>query len=392
MPTKGWKNNLYRLALPFRAPRPDRNPEISVQGHPLRAQKSLLRVLRKNHVLGASALLSEGRSRALVTCSLKHPYRKVTASSLFRVASITKMATSLAALAVLEEKDLPIRSSVNELFASFAEISPVPGLEGVTVEHLLSHTSGLSDPPGLEEALLRGLPFPDLLRNSSPAMPGHAFHYSNLGFGLIGCLLEAILREPVSVILEKKVFSPLGMRATLDASSLNPDEIVPISRVLPYDPAKEILVTPLGRKPLSAPDALRHYGHTAGSMYVDILSLEKLLRCLMTEGRPLLHSDLGRELARTRAEYGRISPTLSYGLGLLMIRDASLSSGRILGHQGFAYGCVDGAFWEEETGRIVIFLNGGASEARRGRLGICNEDVLRWALKKEMPGWSESVR
>ena len=392
MPTTRWKNSLYRLALPFRAPRPDRNPEICVEGHPLSSRDTLERLLRRNHVLGASVLLSDGSDRSIITCSLKHPVRNVTPSSLFRVASITKMASSLAALIVLEEKDIPLHSSVNDILGSFGNLGSFPELEGVTVEHLLSHTSGLVDPPGLEDALLQGLPFPDLLRRCRHGNPGQSFLYSNLGFGLIGCLLEAILQEPVSVILDKKVFTPLGMRATLDASTLDPAGIVPISRVLPYDPGKELLITPLGRKPLSEPDPLRHYGHTAGSMYVDILSLERLLRCLMAEGRPLLHSNLGQEMIRVRAEYGKISPTLNYGLGLLIIRDASLSSGRILGHQGFAYGCVDGAFWEEETQKIVIFLNGGASEARRGRLGICNGDILRWALKKEMPLWSGSVK
>ena len=98
MPTTEWKNRLYCLALPFQAPRLERNPEIRVEGRPLSARGTLTRLLRKNHVLGASALLADGSDRALVTCSLTRPVRNVTASSLFRVASITKMATALAAL------------------------------------------------------------------------------------------------------------------------------------------------------------------------------------------------------------------------------------------------------------------------------------------------------
>ena len=42
---------------------------------------------------------------------------------------------------------------------------------------------------------------------------------------------------------------------------------------------------------------------------------------------------------------------------------------------------------EAETGRTVVFLNGGASEARDGRMGLINRDVLRWALGKELPQW-----
>ena len=92
-------------------------------------------------------------------------------------------------------------------------------------------------------------------------------------------------------------------------------------------------------------------------------------------------------MKKEHADYGKLSPTLSYGLGLLIIRDPSLSDSRILGHQGFAYGCVDGAFWEESTGRLLITLNGGCSEARTGRLGLSNRDFIRWAFRKELPSW-----
>jgi len=138
---------------------------------------------------------------------------------------------------------------------------------------------------------------------------------------------------------------------------------------------------------MAGPDPSLHYGYTAGAMYVDLPSLEKMVHCLMRNGEPLIRSDLGLMMKQRHAVYGPLSPTLSYGLGLLLIEDPGISSSRILGHQGFAYGCADGAFWEEDTGRVVLFLNGGASEARRGRLGLCNEQILRWALRKEMPQW-----
>ncbi len=124
-------------------------------------------------------------------------------------------------------------------------------------------------------------------------------------------------------------------------------------------------------------------------MYTDIDSLAALLRCLMNDGSPLISGDLGREARRVHAVYGALSPTLSYGLGLLIIQDPALSSSRILGHQGFAYGCADAAFWEEDTGRMIIFLNGGCSEARSGRLGLCNRDVLKLFLQKEFPRWEQ---
>ena len=85
--------------------------------------------------------------------------------------------------------------------------------------------------------------------------------------------------------------------------------------------------------------------------------------------------------------YGKLSPTLSYGLGLLRVHDPSLAGHDLIGHQGFAYGCVDGAFWEEGTERLLLFLNGGCSEARTGRLGVANRDMARWAFRKELESW-----
>ena len=78
--------------------------------------------------------------------------------------------------------------------------------------------------------------------------------------------------------------------------------------------------------------------------------------------------------------------------GLALTKDGHvgyyIGNGWAVEWQGFAYGCVDGAFVEEHTGRQVIFLNGGASECRQGKLGLVNRGILRWALKEEMPSWT----
>ncbi|MBQ9211961.1 MAG: beta-lactamase family protein [Clostridia bacterium] len=385
MPTTKLKNTLYRLALPLRAPRLERHPICTAQGSHLYTYDAYIRLLRKHHVLGSAALLREGDQSIMLLCSSQQPNHPVTAHSLFRVASITKMATSLAALRAVEQGKLDLESPILSYFPSLSEVSD---LKGITLQHLLSHTSGLQDPINLESAMTQGIPFPDLVAGCRKSLPGAEFHYSNLGYGLIGCLLEAVYEQPVSLIFQRLVFQPLEMRATLDASTLNLQDVVPLTRVLPYHPGQDLQITELGKKPLQKPDPLRHYGHTAGAMYLDLSSLEKLVLCLMQEGHPLLSTNLGQRMTQKQAAYGKISPTLSYGWGILRIVDASLSSSVILGHQGFAYGCADGAFWEEKTGRMVLFLNGGASEARKGRLGVCNYDLLRWALRKEMPQWS----
>lgn len=242
----------------------------------------------------------------------------------------------------------------------------------------------------MDKALTAGLSFDAVLADASirAAQPGEKLIYCNFGFGLLGCLLEKTTGQDLETIFQTRLFRPLGMRAVLDASSLDESLIMPISRVLPYRSGADVTITPLGRNPLRQPAPLQHFGHTAGAMYTDAASLAKLLRVIHTRGLHEGDRFLPADLMACMTGLQSSTPTRAYGLGLVLLDRPKLWPRRLLGHQGFAYGCVDGAFIEEDTGRMVIFLNGGASEARKGKLGLVNQDVLKWALTKEMPSWT----
>lgn len=383
MPTTKLKNTLYRCLLPFRAPACPRKPFSFVSGKETVHRKELEAVFRRHHVLGAALLLTSGDESALLCASSSRPLHTARPDTYFRVASITKTATAVLCLRLVEQGLLSLDRFAGKYFIDPAART---ALEGITLRHLLSHRSGITDLPGLESALEKGVPFTELLPSARRHAPGELFLYSNFGFGLIGCILESVLDRPLGNVFRDILFEPVGMNATLEGCLLPADAIMPVSRVLPYRSGFDVTVTALGARPLLSPDPLRHFGHTAGSMYTDIGSMQKLLNVLINPGSFLSESSV-REICRLHASYGTLSPTLSYGLGLLRIDDPSLSSRMILGHQGFAYGCADGAFWEEGSRRSVILLNGGASEARTGRLGLLNRDILRWAFRKEMASW-----
>ena len=384
MPTTKAKNLFYRVCLPLMAPPVGKDPIHRVNGHPLLRQSDFVRLLKKHHIQGSATLLTDRDSSCLILTHSPLSGHHAEENTYFRVASITKVATALVAMILCDRGLLNLDSPIAEVFPVGHVIPP---MEKITLRHLLSHTAGISDPPQLENELLQEKTVDTILADCIFSEPGKQFRYSNLGFGLIGCMMEAVCRSPVSEIFQETLFSPLGMEATLDGSRLDPERIMPVSRIFPWC-HQELKITPLGKAPLSSPDPLRHYGHTAGSLYITVDSLY----CMMTvlrDGNPDLISESSREaMFREHASYGALSPTLSYGLGLLFIHDRSLSSSRIVGHQGFAYGCADGAFFEEKTGRMMITLNGGCSEARTGRLGLSNRDFLRFAFQKELPLWS----
>ena len=384
MPTTKLKNTLYRLMLPFGAPSCPKEPISSVSGRPLSREKEYVSLLRKHHVLGSALLLSGSGSRSLVFSRSVEPAHVPDAETYFRVASITKIATA-ALVMRLADRGLV---DLDEEAAVCLPLNPVPPeLAGVTLRHLLSHTSGLMDPPTLEKDLEAGKTVPEVVRGMRVSPPGRSFRYSNLGYGLLGCVVEAVRNQPLDAVFEAELFAPLGMKATLSGCTLPPEKIMPVTRILPYRKGRDLILTPLGRIPLSSPDPLRHFGHTAGSLYTTVESLFLLLDMLRQGGAGFLSPAAVADMKAQHASYGALSPTLSYGLGILRIDDPLISPSLVLGHQGFAYGCADGAFWEEETGNLLIFLNGGCSEARTGRLGSANRDLASWAFRKEFPSW-----
>lgn len=387
MPSTPLKNLLYRAALPFCAPTPHKQMKHLQTGRELVHLPYYEHLLVKHHVLGASLLLSDGADTAQIHTTVYSPRHVAQADTLYRVASITKMATALVTLMCIGDGLFTLDTPVRRLLP---DTEHAAALDGMTVRHLLCHTSGLRDTESLDRALREGLPYDTLLDDPRTigSAPGAQMAYCNFGFGLMGCVLENVSGLCISELFRQRLFVPLDMRATLDASTLDEGQIMPISRVLPYRKGMDVTITRLGRIPLDAPDPLRHYGHTAGAMYTDAPSLSNLLDLIggmgVFRGQRLIPEALMAEMTRQQAS----TATRVYGLGLVLLDRPGISDKWLLGHQGFAYGCVDGAFIEADTGRKVILLNGGASEARNGRLGLVNQDVLTWAFRKEFPAWT----
>ena len=390
MPTGWLKNAAYRLALPLLAPSPRGKMTVAHTGVPLTHLPDYQRILTKHHVLGSSLLMRQEDQEAQIHVSVGGNIQHTAqVDTLYRVASITKMATALTILRLWEADALSLDAPVRQYLPDSQNIA---ALQDVTIRQLLCHTSGLRDVPAYQYALDHGLPYQDVLQTEGVrgSMPGERFAYCNLGFGLLGCVMEQVTEKSLAQVMQEMVFQPLGMEATMDASTLQEERIMPIRRVVQRGKSKDVRITPLGEKPLTAPDPLRHFGHTAGAMYTTCESLSKLLAFLQQEGavenHQLMRPETLRMMMSPQASYGQLSPGMDYGLGLIRFTLPEFPDMPIMGHQGFAYGCVDGAFFTKT--QQVIFLNGGASELRTGRLGVVNRDVLRYALVKEMPAWT----
>jgi CubicO group peptidase (beta-lactamase class C family) len=140
--------------------------------------------------------------------------REVTTATLFDLASLTKVVGTLpVVLHLVGEGRLALGSRASELLPGFGA-APEERAR-MTVEHLLTHTSGL--PPfrdywklGLEAGELRCR----LLEEPLESPPGERVAYSDIGFLVLGWLAEAVTGRHLDELVADWVASPLGLART----------------------------------------------------------------------------------------------------------------------------------------------------------------------------------
>nr|WP_221351894.1 serine hydrolase domain-containing protein [Streptomyces sp. REN17] len=127
----------------------------------------------------------------------------------FDLASLTKLFTSVAAVQQLERGTLGIDARVGAYLPGFTAAE-----HGITVRHLLTHTSGLPPELPLYDCPDDRARFA-LLRAGKPVTaPGRAYGYSDLNMLLLQQVLERITRRPLDVLVRDGITRPLGMTAT----------------------------------------------------------------------------------------------------------------------------------------------------------------------------------
>lgn len=134
----------------------------------------------------------------------------------FRLASLTKQFTAAAILLLRQDGRVGLEGSVRKW---------LPGLpsaaDGMTVRHLLTHTSGLIDYEDLiPEGATAQLRDADVLRlleaeDRGYFPPGRQYRYSNSGYVLLSLIVARASGEGFASFLRNRIFVPLGMRHTV---------------------------------------------------------------------------------------------------------------------------------------------------------------------------------
>ncbi|MFD0750638.1 serine hydrolase domain-containing protein [Mucilaginibacter calamicampi] len=133
---------------------------------------------------------------------------KMQADMLFNIGSQTKQFTAVRILQLAEQGKLSVTDHLSK------DIDHCPLIwQNITIENLLTHSSGISDLRGkgglplaarIDTAMIRPLAF----------QPGTKTFYANIEFEILGYIIERITGESMAVNLVKYIIDPLGLKHT----------------------------------------------------------------------------------------------------------------------------------------------------------------------------------
>ncbi len=175
-----------------------------------------------------AAVVKDGRTIAIGTAGTRKAGEKITVypGDRFHIGSNTKAMTALLAAIFVKEGKLRWDSRLEEIFPEL-EKTMTPGMGSITVEQLLSHTSGM---PEDKEPLYAKLFMESFTRSednltdtrywflsrwvSQPvaAAPRTRYSYSNMGYIMTGAILERISGRSWEELVIEKIFVPLRLR------------------------------------------------------------------------------------------------------------------------------------------------------------------------------------
>lgn len=142
---------------------------------------------------------------------------KMKPGHVFRIGSITKQFTASAIMLLVEQGKIKLDDEITKYIKDY----PTHGYS-ITIEHLLTHTSGIKSYTGMEKwtAEVRKKDFsPEEMVDyfkSQPVdfAPGEKFKYNNSGYFLLGYIIEIVSGQTYEQFLKENIFTPLKMNSS----------------------------------------------------------------------------------------------------------------------------------------------------------------------------------
>ena len=306
--------------------------------------------------------------------------------TLFQVGSISKMIANIGLMQLLDEKGLTLETELGDVLG-YPVRNPAYPQEPVTLRQLMTHTAGLRDSGDYQLAIAG---HPVSLKKMfttrgeytfySSIRPGSKREYSNLGGGLIGCLIEKLSGQTLDDYLQEHVFDPLGVNAAYQPSRFGEDAPFADMYHMPERYSAKVLSADKTR--ITQPDPDTHYFLTAGKLVISAPDLCKLLIALCDGGvyqnTRILSESAAQAISTPHNAIASVDCEAGHGLFMNMIQNDQVEGRTMYGHGGKANGMLCAAYFDpsDRTG-VVMLTNGCQNESAHNGVGMLGRVIMR---------------
>ncbi|MEM1104976.1 MAG: serine hydrolase domain-containing protein [Pseudomonadota bacterium] len=273
------------------------------------------------------------------------------AETRYLIASITKTMTAVCVLQLYDRGAIESLDDPANRYLTRVQIGAFEGQE-VTIRQLLSHTSGLRTLGfGVISRQQETAPMAaSFIRRRTPGLirrPGEAAVYSNVGFALLGTLIEDITGDTLQDYMARELFAPLGMGSAV----LNYD----IAPSMPY--ARALIIGERGAAPIPF-DANTPFLAPAGSVMASADDMAAYLAFVADAGKSwssdVLSAPVFEEAFTAQAQNHPLANAV--GLGFFM---TDWDGARLIGHTGAFSGYTSYFSVSPETGLSAFIAAAG---------------------------------
>ncbi|MCC2956313.1 beta-lactamase family protein [Massilia sp. IC2-477] len=279
----------------------------------------------------------------------------------YRIGSTTKLFTATAIMLLVDDGRIALDAPVKRYLPD----AP-PQWDKVTIEHLLTHTSGipnLSMDSGYWRTTARLEHTPAELVDPVRTRPlenppGTSFAYNNTGYNLLGLVIEQVSGEGYYAFLERRIFKPLGLAHTREGSD---------SQVIAG------LVTGYRSGPAAAWPLASSNFYAAGGLVSTVDDLAAFMLALQA-GKLVSPAGVKRMNTSYVLPNGKAT---DYGFGTWL---RTVNGKRLVGHGGYVFNFYSQLEMDVDSGIVAVTLHNG------DRFGGDNE-VLSKQLISEVQTW-----
>lgn len=270
-------------------------------------------------------------------------------STIYRAGSISKTITGFLMMQLVEDGIIDLNDPIEKYLPEIINLDGYSDSTKITFQQLASHTSGLYKYTTLEGAafgpdaewentVLRSIP-----KTSFRSAPGEGFHYSRIGYGILGLALSRAANKSFIDLVKDKIFIPLNMNNSF--YFVPEDKLSNLSRGMERGTSGYVN-TQLPEKE----HAGRGDGVPSGNLYTTPDNLAKFMIANMgyTESLNTHSLDLMQSIQIPgKGMWG------NYGLGIMMFQDSSILT---VGHGGKIYGYTSFFLFEKESQYGLVLM------------------------------------